>query len=234
LWDSIRQSGATRPVRRPFGRWPATRPIEFNGIKNNILDILCRQDRLPEGLGDKLVLMAGNPAHDEVWREYSIQYFGACYEHAAAQSAADRMAGKRILDGYRQAITERSGTLAGTALLGLEYLSRTHPEIDQKEIAGLASALAADEKCSEASRITAIRLCGTLRQTESRGLARALAQTGSSAMLRMAAIATLGEIGEPEDVPLLESLSRDDDKRIADVSSHASKRLSQEGLTRQP
>ncbi|MDF7802198.1 hypothetical protein P4C99_22195, partial [Pontiellaceae bacterium B1224] len=127
-----------------------------------------------------------------------------------------------------QALEERDSTIAGTSLIGLELLSRTHDEFDREVIVNKASEIAADEAASSASRMTALRLSAGMSNNE-QGVsnvevaetARSLAQTGETVLLRSAAIVTLGEVGTSDDRELLESYLLADNRQIAGAAKMA-------------
>lgn len=130
------------------------------------------------------------------------------------------------------ALEERGSTIAGTSLIGLELLSRTHDEFDRDVIVDSALDIAADETASAASRMTALRLAterGTTENTEytesTAEAARLIAQTGETVLLRSAAIVTLGEIGTDADRELLESFTSDGNQRIADAAKLALEKM---------
>ena len=219
------------------------RDIEVNAIKNNVLDRLLRQNTLPEGIGLQLVDMASDLENDPVWRDYCIQFMTPFYERAAGEKGttkdtkytkgmdAGRSGGSgesvdelnRVREAMMGALDERDSTLAGTALIGAELLSRTHEEFDRKAIVEKASEIAADEEASAASRMTALRLSASENLKSETGnvngqvadTARSLAQTGETILLRSAAIVTLGETGTEDDRELLESFAGSEDRQIA-------------------
>jgi hypothetical protein len=201
-------------------------PEELNAVKNDIADILLRQDRPTPGLAAELIRMYHDPRHDDVWRDYCVQYLSACYERRPPASQAEAITND-VAKTLWEAVQEKDTTIAGTALLGLEHLSRTYPHIDTNKLAATALALAEDSRCSEASRITAVRLCGLMKAREILPIARMLAPPGATLPLRAAAIATLGEVGDPDDEPLLRYFGQDPDKRIKAISASALKTLQQ-------
>ncbi|MCF7818302.1 MAG: HEAT repeat domain-containing protein [Kiritimatiellales bacterium] len=233
----------------PNDRFPeGMRPIEINAVKNDVLDKLLRQKSLPEGLGLQMVEMARNAENDPVWRDYCVQFMEPFYDRAvseinsttesaeerggetSATSASSSAAGGEnafdeltaIHNAMFAALDERGSTLAGTALIGLENLSRTHDEFDRKIIIAKAAEIASDEMASTESRMTALRLAAMCEGNEGAvGAARSLAQTGETVLLRSAAIVTLGEIGTPDDRELLESYLLDGNKQIADAAQMA-------------
>ncbi len=236
------------------------RPIEINAIKNDILDRLLRQNSLPEGIGLQMVEMASNPQNDPVWRDYCVQFMQPFYERFAAESMeqgggstssstadsedavppADELSAVR--DAMFNALDERDGTIAGTSLIGLELLSRTHDEFDRESIVSSALDIASDESAASASRMTALRLAaglttqpspaataGKQEDTEyaenTASTARLLAQTGETVLLRSAAIVTLGETGSATDRELLESYTMSEDKQIAHAAHLALQKM---------
>lgn len=202
-------------------------PIEFNALKNDVMDILLRQDRIPEGLGRQFAGMAQDPEWDDVWRDYCLQYLPQCYDAVMKDGTTPQTADERqvLTNACWSALAERGKTLPGTALLGLERMSRKYPEVDRQIVGDKAVELAADEQCLEASRITSLRICGMLGRKEALPSARVLAQAGETIPLRMAAIATVGDLGDPTDIDALTALSSDAEKRLQPIAVAALNRL---------
>lgn len=167
----------------PNDRFPEkVRPIEINAVKNDVLDLLLRQEPLPEGLGQLMIQMAQDAEHDPVWRDYCIQFMPDLYERLVTTKhtegngettkftestkseesvqSVDKLS--LVRDAMVAALDEQDETLAGTALLGLELLSRKHAEFDRGAIASRAVGIAADETVSVESRMTALRLGANL------------------------------------------------------------------------
>lgn len=227
----------------PNDRFPAKmRPIEINAVKNDILDCLLRQKQLSVGLDLQMAEMASNPKNDPVWRDYSIQFMGQFYGRFAAERGSQTtedgnqradIGGQKdaessaIHDALFSALDERSETLAGTALIGLELLSRTHEEFDRPAIVAKSLEIAADESASSSCRLTALRLSTLTGKSDSAAadLARSLAQTGDTLLLRSAAIVTLGEVGTADDRELLNTFALSDNKQIAAASRLALQKM---------
>ncbi|MBN2161665.1 MAG: hypothetical protein JXR25_09780 [Pontiellaceae bacterium] len=261
----------------PNDRFPeGMRDIEINAVKNDVLDRLLRQNTLPEGIGLQLAEMASNPDNDPVWRDYCVQFMQPFYERysdvlatkstkgheedvsQAARLPSDaqdrRAAGGTdtdelgaVQEAMFAALDERDSTIAGTSLIGLELLSRTHDEFDREAITDSALEIASDESASAASRMTALRLSSNLaikttkaHENESfvssdvvegeinskvADAARLLAQTGETVLLRSAALVTLGEVGNEDDRELLESYILDSNRQIADAARLALEKM---------
>jgi hypothetical protein len=136
------------------------------------------------------------------------------------------------------ALDEREGAIAGTALIGVELLSRTHEEFDREQIVAKTAEIASDDSVSTGSRLTALRLSASENLKPETGnvneqvadTARFLAQTGETMLMRSAAIVTLGETGGPEDRELLESFTFDDDRQIASAAKLALQKMDARGL----
>jgi hypothetical protein len=198
------------------------RPIEINAVKNDVLDRLLRQETLPEGIGTQLAEMAGNAENDSVWRDYSIQFMPQFYERAIQDSTVPEKERTAVRDALFSALDERSDTLAGTALIGLELLSRNDQDFDRKAIVETAVEIAEDEMASTACRLTALRLTAMTEKSASAvDAARTLAQTGETVLLRSAAIVTLGETGTMEDRELIETYTTAENRQIAAAAKMA-------------
>ncbi len=206
------------------GGYADLRPIAYNAIRNDVLDVLLRQDKPVAGLGARVAAMYLDPAHDDIWRDYCLQYLAGCYEAAPAETAPDSERDK-ITSAYWDAASQFGKTFSGTALIGLEALSEKYPELDRKKVGLVAATLAGDESTCEASRITALRLCGKMKQVEALESARSVAQTGKTIPLRMAAIATLGDLGELQDLEYLQGTAAHDAPRLKPVMEAAMKAI---------
>ena len=204
--------------------------LVFNALKNDALDVLMRQTKLTTGVGENLTRMFQDKEQDDVWRDYCIQYLAPYYERKWGAAQADRThidaEQKAIEDTYWAAIQAKDKTFAGTALLAMESLSRTPgSSFDRKKVEETAVALANDDQCGEAARITALRIAGQIGRTGVLPAARQVAQTGSTTMLRMAAVATVGDLGDKTDLELLQSLANDSENRVRTVADAALKKL---------
>jgi hypothetical protein len=213
------------------------RGIEVNAVKNDVLDRLLRQNTLPENMGEQMVSMASDTDNDPVWRDYCVQFMSAFYERVSEESEASQDAAitetdssedelKAVREAMFASLDERDSTIAGTSLIGLELLSRTHDEVDRDQIISKASDIAADESASAESRMTALRM-STLTGADgsTARIARNLAQTGQTVLLRSAAIVTLGETGSEEDRELIESFLGSSDRQIAMAAEMALKKM---------
>ena len=177
----------------------------FNSLKNDVLDILVLQEPLPQDLAAQMVSMFRDESLDDMWREYCVQHFIHYYERKwpaglSAEQDPERMALESV---YWEAAAEMKTRVAGTALIGLEKLSRTHEEIDRRQLAEATARMAFLEEGHSGSKLTAIRLCGQMELKETLPATRQLLATSTNTLLQLAAIASIGDMGTETDVELL-------------------------------
>ena len=131
-----------------------------------------------------------------------------------------------IVDAYRTALREVDSSIAGTALIGFEQLSRRYPEFDRAEAVAAAQALAADPAATPGVRGTALQVCALVQADAALPLAQELARSGTAGVpLRMAAIATVGDLGNRRDVAFLETLLSSTDRRLHTAAAAAIDRI---------
>ena len=141
-------------------------PRGFNAVKNDVLDILLRQDKLVDGMGYDLVDMFKNENNDEIWRDYVVQYMAPYYQQKleAVQAGGDVESDDHELaelrEIYQTALEETHTSVAGTALIGLESLAEASTDISIEDTLKSAKDIANNTAIPDYNRITAMRLCG--------------------------------------------------------------------------
>ncbi len=203
------------------------RPMVFNALKNDALDVLLRQNERVDGVGSVLVHMYRDKTHDTMWRDYCVQYFYEYYRQKWPDetTVARDPEHAALVKAYWEAAAETDTDVAGAALLGLERFSRSRATYDRQRVAELVLSAALNESTCETSRITALRLCGEMKLAAVVTCAREVAQTGSTPPLRTAAIATLGDVGTRQDLDVVESLALSSNKRIGRIATAALAKL---------
>ena len=68
---------------------------QFNGIKNEVLDVLVRQDQMPENLGLDMVRMYRDTMNDNMWRDYCLQYMTTYWNRMQPLQANTNWAAER-------------------------------------------------------------------------------------------------------------------------------------------
>ena len=201
--------------------------LEFESVRNDTLDLLLRQTQLPPDLGKNMVAIFRDHEQNKVWRDYCVQHF-APYCKAKWNNgdiSLDDPDWIAVSNAFFDAVKETDSTIAGTALIGMEMLSQTHTVLSRETVGQLASTLALDDNCGEPARITALCVCGQLKKTEILPTVRFLAQTAETIPLQIAAIATLGDLGDSIDKEYLETLLTAGNERLHPAAKSALERL---------
>lgn len=193
---------------------------ESNALKNDILEVLLRQDGgSPPGLGQLMLTVYEDRQQDPIWRDYVVQHLSMYYqqEWSAVEEAPEGQVcpDRRVLETTLwQAAEEPGDPIAGTALIGLEYLSRQYAHLSRDRVQAVALKLAVSAECDSRTRTTAIQICAQTGGNDVLPIAIEMARDSElSVPLRLAAIAALGSLGTPEHEELLTGL--------IDENSHA-------------
>lgn len=177
---------------------PGLTLAERLALKNDALDVLQRQPRPVPGLGESLSKMLDDPLHPEGWRDYCLQ--GLSYQYAKAKDFDDpQMCDDErglVLGAIASVFSDSGkGAFRGTALRGIDNLSRDFPEV--AAASGLDEkirAVVVDPSADEASLITALRMYSSRRLTGELGSISNIAAKGSTPLLRRVAAKTLDEL----------------------------------------
>lgn len=234
----------SRYLRTPatLGAWPANDPQHQEGenwLRNEMLDKLVQQKEVPPGLSDLLVAIYRDSAQDVVMRDYAVQHMAPVYGRANPEEQA------RLQTALWQATTETGTSIAGTALLALfDVVStegRARPPgaplsssdastkpVDPARLADTALKLAANDRCGELARITAVQVCGRMQIEQALPVVQQLAQEAPSLPLRIAATATLGDLGNMGVTNILARLVASADPPQALAAQSALQRISKQ------
>jgi len=221
-------------LRIPFSKETGLSETGYNAVKNDVMEVLMRQDVLINGLGTDLVEMFKASESDEVWRDYCVQFMADYYTKALESQNSDNMVIieaelTEIESAYFSALQETDLTVAGTALIGLDNVSQVDSRVNIDEAVQTASEMVNDSSIPDFNRLTALRICVTHGENETiRDTVTEIVQIGESTPLRIVAVTTLGDIGTAEDVTLLEELKAStEDKNLLNVIDKAIEKLSQ-------
>jgi hypothetical protein len=200
---------------------PQTQPDRMyeHALKNEVLNKLRNLQPAPPAFTELLISIHQDKHQDLVIRDYALQHLRFWYPNASTEEK------EQIAGVFWQALTETGNSIAGTALLSLHGLARTNPEFDQQRIAEAALHLARDQRSGPLARISAVQVCGQMGLREVLPAAMELAQGSESYALRLAAIATLGDVGGPETISLLQHLATEEDSLLQNAAQSALDRL---------
>lgn len=170
--------------------------------KNDLLNKLRNQENIPAELTGKLLALVYDRDQDIVIRSYALQHMRPWYEVTGDEA---------LKQGFYDALSETETEMAGNALLALRHLTQEYPdEFDRERIGGAAEEIFADPDCCILSRISAVQVAGMLkRETILPAVREVIQGCPSHTALRLASIASLGEIGDASDIAFLETVASD-------------------------
>lgn len=199
---------------------PALDHDETIAIKDAVCTALDTQTAYPAKLPAKLIAMYRDKRHATAWRDYCIQHLNtACTRIAPEQKPA-------AYKTFWAATAETDSTIAGTALIALAD-HRQDPRVDARKLAQTAARIVADAKASSAARTTALQIAAELGEKQILPVARQLAASHTAERpLRLSAIAAIGTLGNPDDIPLLERYAQGNDHLLSTAAKPALQKLS--------
>ena len=219
-----------------------------NWLRNELLNKLLQQMVLPAALPDLLVAIYQDTAQDVVMRDYAVQHMAPAYERVSPPEQA------KLQAALWRATAETDTSIAGTALLALlevvggsgsvltdsglrraaEVATATQagadatervPPVDKVRLAQTALNLAADDRCGELARITAVQVCGRLGVGQALPIIEQLSQEAESIPLRIAATAALGDYATLDAINVLSRVANSSDSRQALAAQSALNRI---------
>lgn len=182
-----------------------SRPDNEEGyvLKNDIMNALRNQAATPEEYADIMIHFFKDKNMDTTTRMYILQHLRPWYE----EKEYDR---DRIRQLFYDALEETDNGIAGTSLLALNSLSTDFNDFDTDLIATAAAKIAESTSSSTLSRISAIQICGQMNLIKTRKFMKELLQQEQLTSVKLAAIATLGDIGTQQDIDFLTSIGEDE------------------------
>ena len=187
--------------------------LEFNAVKNDILNVLVRQKNIPAELGQKLVENYNNIQHDIVWRSYCLQHLRPYYDrkwrgNLKTQSNKSEISEpEKIRQTLLQAANGTNSILVGTSLKSLERLSQKHSEFDKQKIADFAFEIVKNDIANAELKTTAVSVCGKLGKKEVLPFAKQFAEQSGHLPLRSTSISVIGKLGSPADIKFLKKFT---------------------------
>lgn len=188
--------------------YPDIPPQRLAGIKNEVLHILRGQPNLPAPWDQMLASLFQDRGQAGVVRDYALQHLFTWYEEmpGGAKNLGGEKALGRMTGIFWQALKESDSEIAGTALLGLCYLTEQKLFSDRERLSMDALAIVQNDRASVQSRLTALQVCARLGLKEAVPIALELAQGAKSLPIRCSAIAALGSLGGETELATLKSM----------------------------
>lgn len=193
-------------------------PSQLLVLKNDALNVLGLQKEFQPKLAVFLGELARDPSVSPAVRDYALQQLGtlAILKDSTAI--------------HWQVIHGADSSLAATAMIHVLSLDRTNKlsDSDRLRLADAALRLAGDATQPETCRTTALQVCGQLKLVEAQQLAWNIARMKTAGYpLRIAAVATLGQLGGGSEVKAyLEQLVSGSERRLHIPAKAALKQIS--------
>ena len=203
----------------------AMRVERVAALKNDVMNLLRRQETPVEGLAATLIVMFEGGAHPPAVLDYCVQHLGVMQGGIGDDALRARVHGVLV-----KAARRKSMPYAGTALYSLAADRRATPQ-QLEELKRLALALC-EPDANPAARVAAIQLAGERGYGEALPVLREeLSAPRRNAALDIVAIGSIGLLGDSSDIPRLSHFIKCDSRR-ASAAGTAIRRINERSGTR--
>jgi len=183
--------------------------------RNNMANSLVWQESPNPRLHELFSKMLADESESPVWRDYCLQFLSECLK-----SSSDPDAIQAILTRYAQG----QDGLAGTAIVNVGLQEAAGRMTPVETFSRQLEAQLADPEVVTPTKLSILAMIGKRNDVRLLPLVRSYA-TNSTDALRRTAIATLGQIGTPEDLPLIRAGLTDPNRAVQLAAEAAVKRI---------
>lgn len=185
--------------------------------RNNIANALTMQNNPDPELHRVFLAMVDDPTESAVWRDYSLQFLSTTLPFSNEPDV--------VINKLKQVAEIGRGDIQGTAAVHLAMHEQEGLlELDDTFSVQAVRALH-DESVSEATKTSLLAIIGQREDTANLGLVRTFAKQNDKATLKRTAVASLGLIGEAEDLPLVQAALIHKNRAVQLAAKGAEKRL---------
>lgn len=150
---------------------------------NRLMDDLCRRNPLPPDLAAFLIGLYEDAGQDPVVRDYALQHLGG---RLFILSSEEQRA--TITRSLSDAATADSGTMAGTALLGLKRGRGVDGGVSEAELTTLSASIAGNSNAkSDLARATALQVLAEVDRQAAKAVAADIRESDETVLRRSAA-----------------------------------------------
>jgi hypothetical protein len=203
-------------------------------LKNDVITKLLEQTELSKDLGSMLIKVASTPGGDSIWQDYAMQFLApyAQKKYVTHGHSPDEEL-EVIANALRKGATNEDPEVVGTSLIGMNRLRTLSIQdgvsISTADVISAAQSVLDNSDSKEAARITAIQMMGQVGNKDFLKNAVVIlnSESNHTVMEKMAAVATMADIGEVETLTLLENMSKESslDKRVLMAANAAIRKL---------
>lgn len=185
--------------------------------RNNMANLLILQDVKDPTLADVFRTMAEDRTEKYMWREYAVQHLASAIDFASDQA--------RQIDALWRLVKTGEESIPGTALLHLQYLEDRKVAPVSDAYTSHLRAIVTNDKADLLVRMTCLGIVGRRKMADLAPAIRDLARNALQPSLKRTAIATLGILGDPADLSLVQDFIQNKDSSIAAAAQGAQRRL---------
>jgi len=195
-------------------------------LNNEVMDRLGHQDHPLPNWTDILVSITSGTQNHPGQRDYAIQHLVDWIQPTSRGESFEANPVKRqeIVETLLRIASQPSENFSGTALLGLHHILNEHQRrldeqegtaqilfpLKEEQLHPVAISLASGAETALQARVTALQVCAERGYAEILPISRTIASDRKQpAILRLSAIAAIGQIGTLEDATLLKSIQAD-------------------------
>jgi len=127
----------------------------------------------------------------------------------------------------REALKERSTSMAGTALIAMNSLKGRPDGFSEDEIASTAYEMATggEPESFQLNKATALQILAMLKDKRALQLAKDLLRDSKEIGIKASAICAIGMLGSKEDIPLIEKYVKGTETRLRMPAKQAIKKI---------
>jgi len=170
----------------------------------------------PEYL-EELATIALTTAINGELRGYTVQHLRSAYDEGNAEVRG------LIRETLYQGVKDLNSNVCGTALLAMVNLQERYGDFVEEKIDAAVIALSTGKQVHLPSKVTAIQMAGKRGKKETLAEIRKMAENGENIVVKTAALAALGDLGNEEDLKFIELVIADKDKVVYHEAAKLSK-----------
>jgi hypothetical protein len=168
-------------------------------IKNAVMNVLARQQNLPERWEDLLRRMIEDDGQHAVIRAYALQHLFTWYDgrtEPGHPDGSDDQELSNVRQFFWRMVDHPEGSVAATALVGLCHLAGDDLGVDPAEVGAKASALLERSGVDPLVEISAFQVAALVGETGVLTRALEVAEAGPTVASRVSAVAAVGAVGD--------------------------------------
>ena len=209
---------------------------EQASLKNDIVNVLVAQQRLPDDLGQKLLEIVRDNDQDATWRVICLNHFVPYYKRRwltiPVAGDNDAFADERaaIESEVRHDAASTNDEFAISGMMALDGISVGNGNVSRQEVATLAMQYAFDSTRGPGLRAKSIDIAAKAGKKDILPVVRMCAQSSDEAGLQHTAIRALGVLGTADDKATVQGLARSANRGVRSAAQEALRRFAERGL----